>query len=122
MVLSSLSGTQIRRLIVLIKKKEALQAELANVERLMDGLQNASDPQPRIAESKPRRRRKRVKLKEPILKHLQLAGRAGMTVKQLATEIGAKPGSVSVWFYTTGRKITGIRKVGKATFSFRHAK
>jgi hypothetical protein len=33
-------------------------------------------------------------------------------------KLGAKRSSVSVWFYTTGKKIKGIKKVGKARFAY----
>ena len=42
-----------------------------------------------------------------------------MKVKDLANSIGAKLGSVSVWFYTTGKKVKGIQKVGESKFSYR---
>jgi hypothetical protein len=32
--------------------------------------------------------------------------------------VRAKPTSVSVWFYTTGKKIKGIKKVGRARFAY----
>jgi K+/H+ antiporter YhaU regulatory subunit KhtT len=42
-----------------------------------------------------------------------------MKVKDLANSIGAKLGSVSVWFYTTAKKVKGIQKVGESKFSYR---
>jgi hypothetical protein len=57
-------------------------------------------------------------LKEAILKKLQTVGPEGITVKDLAASIGAKLGSVSVWFYTTGKKVKGLRKVSKGRFRY----
>ena len=41
-----------------------------------------------------------------------------MIVKELAEDLKANPGSVSVWFYTTGKKIKGLKKMGPARYSY----
>jgi NADH/NAD ratio-sensing transcriptional regulator Rex len=66
---------------------------------------------------KPRKRSKR--LKTGLLKELQAAGSEGITVKELAAKLKVKPGNVFSWFYTTGKKIKGIKKVGEAKYSLR---
>jgi hypothetical protein len=57
-------------------------------------------------------------LKTDLLARLQDAGKGGMTTQELAASLGAKPASVYAWFYTTGKRIKGIKKVGKAKFAY----
>ena len=121
MALTDLSSTQLQQLIRLVKEKEVLQAQLARVERSLDGLSEGKISEANSSPSKTpkrRRRRRRAVLKDGLLTKLQAAGKAGLTVKELAASLGAKPASVSVWFYTTGKKIKGIKKVGIARFAY----
>ena len=120
MSLSSLTSAQLHQLIELVKEKEALQAKLAQVERSLAGLESGEMTKEEASAKKrgPRRGRRRAALKDGLLKTLQAAGKDGLSVKELAASLKAKPASVSVWFYTTGKKIKGIKKVGKARFAF----
>ncbi len=63
-------------------------------------------------------KKRRTALKTSLLSKLEAAGKAGLTVKELAASLGAKPATVYAWFYTTGKKVSGIRKVGKAKFAY----
>ena len=56
-------------------------------------------------------------MKEPLLKALKAAGSSGITVKDLAAKLKVKPGNIFSWFYTTGKKIKGISKVGEAKYA-----
>jgi hypothetical protein len=120
MSLASLSSTQLRRLIELVKEKETLQARLAEIDQSLAMLENDRTPsQKGSAKARaPRRPRRHGGLKNALLKELRAAGKEGMTVKGLADRLNAKLGSVSVWFYTTGKKIKEIQKVGKARFAY----
>ncbi len=62
------------------------------------------------------KRGKRLKL--PLLKALKQAGASGITVKELAAKLKVKPNNVFSWFYTTGKKVKGITKVGEARYAF----
>ena len=120
MSLSSLTSAQLHRLIELVKEKEALQTKLAQVERSLADLETGEvtkDDAPAKRRG-PRRGRRRAALKDGLLKALQAAGKEGLSVKELAASLKAKPASVSVWFYTTGKKIKGIKKVGKSRFAY----
>jgi hypothetical protein len=117
MSLSSLSSVHIRRFVKLVKEREKIQAQLAQVERSLDAFEGGKVPKVKSATKKPRRRRGKP-MKEALLKKLQSAGKAGITVKELAASIKAKPASVAVWIYTTGKKIKGIKKVGPGRFAF----
>jgi hypothetical protein len=132
MSLANLTSDQLSRLVELIKRKEQLQADLARIDVELQSLESGS-PLPKRRGRKPGRpslsatgaaptkRRKRSKrLKDGLLKELAAAGSAGLTVKELAAKLNVKSGNVFSWFYTTGKKIKGIKKVGEAKYSLRH--
>jgi hypothetical protein len=119
MSLSSLSSTQLHRLIELVKEKESLQSKLAKVESAMaafDG--NGSTAKTAGNKRGPRRKLKRGALKDGVLGKLKEAGKEGLTVKELAASLNANHASLSVWFYTTGKKVKGIKKVGIARYAY----
>ena len=118
MALTDLSSAQLQQLIRLVKEKESLQGQLERVERSLDGLLAGNSAEQKTAVVKGPKIRRRAALKDGLLKKLQAAGKAGLTIKELAASLRAKPASVSVWFYTTGKKIKGIKKVGKARFAY----
>ena len=120
MSLSSLTSAQLHQAIQLVKEKEALQNKLAQVEQSLADLESGEVTKDEAPAKRrgPRRGRRRAALKDGLLKTLQAAGKDGLSVKELAASLKAKPASVSVWFYTTGKKIKGIKKVGKARFAY----
>jgi hypothetical protein len=119
MALSDLSSAQVERLVELIKEKEAVQARLVQVQRALDSLVDGVPVEEKVLGKArgPRRSRRRASLKDSLLKELRSAGKVGLTVKELAHRIKAKPTSVSVWFYTTGKKLKGIKKVSPGHFT-----
>jgi hypothetical protein len=120
MTLSSLSSANLQKLIGLIKEKESLQAKLGKVKAELESIESGSPAKkPKIKKGGTRRGRRRLKLKDKILKALQATGKAGRSVKELAEDLKANPGSVSVWFYTTGKKVKGLMKIGPARYSYR---
>ena len=118
MSLSSLSSVQLHRLIELVKEKEAIQTRLEEVESALNSLESGAAPESPTKVGRPRRGRRRTKLKDAILKALQSAGRAGLSVKEVAAQLKANPGSVAIWFYTTGKKLKGLKKLGPGRYSF----
>ena len=120
MSLANLSSASLQRLVELITEKEAIQLKLVKIQNSIEALAagSASKERPMAVPTKKRSTRRRGKLKERLLKALDAAGKEGLTVKDLAATLRAKPTSVSVWFYTTGKKIKGIKKVGKARFAY----
>jgi hypothetical protein len=131
MAFINLSSAQLAHLIGLVKEKETLQAKLDHVNAELQALESGkAAPKKRgrkpgrpagaknkvtITTTKKSKRGKR--LKEPLLKALKSAGSSGITVKELATKLKVKPGNVFSWFYTTGKKIKGISKVGEAKYA-----
>jgi hypothetical protein len=130
MSFENLSSAQLRNLIGLIKKKESLQAKLDRVEQSLRGIESGgAAPKKRgrkpraAAAAKPGRKARRggkrgKRLKEPLLKALKAGGSAGVTVKDLAAKLKVKPSNIFSWFYTTGKKVKGISKVGEAKYSY----
>ncbi len=130
MSFANLTSDQLSRLVELIKHKEQLQAELAQVDAELQSLESGS-PLPRKRGRKPgsptgsataatptKAKRRSKRLKESLLKALEAAGSAGITVKDLSAKLNVKPGNIFSWFYTTGKKIKGIKKVGEAKYSY----
>ncbi len=130
MALSNLSSAQLAHLISLVKEKEILQAKLDQVNAALQALESGkAAPKKRgrkpgrpagsknlASAGKPTKRGKR--LKAPLLKALSAAGSSGITVKELAAKLKVKPGNIFSWFYTTGKKISGIKKIGEAKYAF----
>ena len=134
MALFNLSSAQLARLIELVKTKESLQAKLEEISAELQALETGK-PAPKKRGRKPGRpagsgvkakvavvkagkTRRGKRLKEPLLKALSSAGSSGITVKELAAKLKVKPGNIFSWFYTTGKKISGIKKVGEAKYAY----
>jgi hypothetical protein len=128
MSLSTLTSAQLAQLIGLVKEKEVLQSKLEKVDAALQALESGKAAGKRgrkrgrppgkakTGAGKPRKRGKR--LKAPLLKALSAAGSSGITVKELAAKLKVKPGNIFSWFYTTGKKIKGITKVGEAKYAY----
>jgi hypothetical protein len=127
MVFSTLSSAQLSRLIALVKEKEILQSKLEKVDSALRALESGKVARrgrpPGTGKGRPgpkpggKARRRGKRLKEPLLKALKAGGASGVTVKELAAKLKVKPGNVFSWFYTTGKKISGIKKVGEARYA-----
>jgi hypothetical protein len=130
MSLANLSSGQLARLIELVKHKEQLQSQLTDIDAEIEALESGTSvpkkrgrkpgrPSGSSAAPTPTKRKRRGKrLKDSLLKELEDAGSGGITVKELAEKLGVKSGNIFSWFYTTGKKIKGIKKVGEAKYSY----
>lgn len=63
-------------------------------------------------------RSKRGAVKEAIIAAVKAAGKAGISVKDVALQLGVKYGNVSVWFGSTGKKVKEIKRVGRGTYAW----
>jgi|SRR5579871_1554009 len=131
MSLANLTTAQLTQLISFIKEKEELQARIARIDTEIQALGSGRSAFKRrgrppgrpqgtasaLPSAKPRRRLKR--LKGGILKALQAAGAEGITVKEIAAQVKVKPNNIYSWFYTTGKKIKGLKKIGEAKYSIK---
>ena len=130
MVLFNLSSAQLAHLIGLVKEKESLQTKLDHIKAELLSLETGkavpkkrgrkpgrpAGAKTKVAKGRKSKRGKR--LKQPLLKALSAAGSSGITVKELAAKLKVKPGNIFSWFYTTGKKISGIKKVGEAKYAY----
>jgi len=132
MAFTNLSSAQVAHLISLVKEKETLQSKLDHVKAELEALESGkAEPKKRgrkpgrppgskakVAVAAVKKSKRGKRLKEPLLKALSAAGAAGITVKDLAAKLKVKPGNIFSWFYTTGKKIKGISKVGEAKYAY----
>jgi hypothetical protein len=127
MNLSALSLKQLEHIVGLLKKKEALQAKLDEINRDLQGMEDGKVSAPSASESLnhstrskriKKRSRRRGGLQEAVLKVLKFAGAKGLTVKQLAAQAKVKKSSLAVWLYTSGKKISGFKKVAPGVFAY----
>jgi hypothetical protein len=120
MALTDLTSAQLEKLLGLIKEKEALQAKIIQIDLSLQALESGEMKanKPAAAKRGPKSSRRRVRLKDGLLAKLQPAGKEGMAVQDLAASLRVKPASVSIWFYTTGKKVKGIKKVGRARYAY----
>ena len=130
MALFNLSSAQLAHLIGLVKERESLQAKLDQINAALKSLETGkalrkkrgrkpgrpAGIKTKVGKVKKAKRGKR--LKAPLLKALSAAGSSGITVKELAAKLKVKPGNIFSWFYTTGKKISGIKKVGEAKYAY----
>lgn len=132
MSLSNLSSSQLAQLIRLIKVKESLQTKLDRVDSALQSLEGGHsvpkkrgrkpDSPPGVKKGpkkgKAGKKGRGKRLKEPLLNLLKGAGADGITVKELSSKLKVKPSNIFSWFYTTGKKIKGINKVGEAKYAY----
>ncbi len=131
MALFNLSSAQLAHLIGLVKEKESLQTKLDHVNAALQALETGKSPKKRgrkpgrppgsgakIKGVKVKKSKRGKRLKAPLLKALSAAGSSGITVKELSAKLKVKPGNIFSWFYTTGKKISGIKKVGEAKYAY----
>ena len=57
-------------------------------------------------------------LKGRIIGALRAAGDKGVTVKDLASNLGKSYGNISVWLHTTGKGVKEIKKVAPGKFAW----
>lgn len=121
MNLASISASDFVKIAKLLKAKEVLLAKVADIDSELssfevDGRAKATGTKgPRIAKGP---RAKRGVLKDTIIQLLKAAGKEGISVKDLATKTGVKGANIHAWFFTTGKKIKEIKKVGKSTHAW----
>lgn len=126
MSLTTLSSSHLKKLIQLIKNKEILQDKLEAINQEIEALDQGGTtakrrgrkPGVKVPQGAGRKRGRGSNLKEPLLKALAAAGSQGITVKELSQKLKVKPGNIFSWFYTTGKKIKGISKVGEAKYAY----
>ena len=130
-MLRNIPSTTLKRLVRLSERKEALMAQIQEIDREMLRVQDRfgipsheGDPRAPVTVSRARTgpirpRSKRGALKEKIIRALRGAGKKGATVGELSKEIKVPNANLYVWFKGTGRSVRGIRKIGVAKYQLR---
>ena len=115
MKLSDLTSGQLGELTRLIAQKEKLAAQLAAIDAKIEGLGGGKIRAVKSTKAKgrrgPRKGSKPGRLKEAVLAALS-GSAAGLTIKELSAKLKVKPNNLYSWFYTTGRKVSGLKKAG----------
>jgi hypothetical protein len=129
---TTIPSVTLRQLVKLSQRKEALMAQIQEIDREMVRLQSrfgvpSRNPALRApvtvsrARSRPTRgkRAKRGALKEKILRALRVAGSKGTTIQELSDKLGIRNANLYVWFNGTGKNVPGLKKIGTAKYRLR---
>lgn len=135
MNIPNLTSSHLQLLLDLTRKKEAIAADLKQLEEKIAVLFGNHETQPETTTKrkgrppgkkpksaqpkKSKTRAPRGTLKEKVLAVLKAAGAAGLAVRDVAEQIGAKKAAVNVWFYTTGKKVAGLKKIAPGRFALK---
>jgi hypothetical protein len=129
-MLTNIPSSTLKQLVRLSERKEALMAQIQEIDREMIRVQNKfgipsrdTDQRAPVAVYRApglvRRRSKRGALKEKILRSLRSAGKKGATVSELSKNLKVPSANLYVWFNGTGRSVSGIKKIGVAKYQLR---
>jgi hypothetical protein len=127
-MLRNVPSSDLKKLVKLSERKEALIAQIQEIDRQMvrvqsrfgipseNGNQGAAVTLSRQGRRFTGRRTKRGALKEKILKVLREAGRKGATIRELSAKVRVPSANLYVWFNGTGKNVRGIQKIGVAKY------
>jgi hypothetical protein len=129
-MLRNIPSATLKELVKLSERKEALLAQIQEIDREMLRVQDQFGIPAREDEGAPvtvsrsrtgpiRLRSKRGALKEKILGALRSAGKKGATVGELSKKLKVPSANLYVWFNGTGRSVDGIRKIGVAKYQLK---
>lgn len=126
---TTIPSATLKQLVKLSERKEALMAQIQEIDREMVRVQNkfgipsrnpamqapvtVSRPQNRVIRGK---RAERGALKEKILRVLRRAGNRGATIQELSNKLGVRSANLYVWFNGTGKNVPGLKKIGTAKY------
>jgi hypothetical protein len=125
---TNIPSATLKQLVRLSERKEALMAQIQDVDREMVRLQSkfgaptlspgrrAPVTVSRAPQLSRGRRAKRGALKEKILRALRVAGKKGASISQLSNKLGVRSANLYVWFNGTGRNVRGLKKIGTAKY------
>jgi hypothetical protein len=127
-MLRNIPSSDLKKLVKLSERKEALIAQIQEIDRQMvrvesrfgipsqNGNQGAAVTLSRQGRRFTGRRTKRGALKEKILEVLREAGRKGATIRELSAKVRVPSANLYVWFNGTGKNVRGIQKIGIAKY------
>jgi hypothetical protein len=130
-MLRNIPSSTLKQLVRLTERKEALMAQIQEIDRQMIRVQNkfgipsseGDQPAPVTVSRAPggplRPRSKRGALKERIIRVLRKAGKKGATIGELSKKLKVRSANLYVWFNGTGKNVPGIKKIGVAKYQLR---
>ena len=134
MNLTSLTAADFKQILGLLEQREELQAQAAKINAQLAAFergepagaaesqpgQKPSPKPPAQSQPKPRRakRAERGSVKAAIIGLIKGAGELGITVKEIAANLGVDYNRVFTWFYNTGKAIKEIKKAGPGKYSW----
>jgi hypothetical protein len=107
----------IRKLLELAEKREALLNQVTELEEEMDRLKRQSS---RIRKARKRNQPRKAKpgaLTDAIIQLLSGAGPSGMLISDIAGSLKKPVANIRVWFSTTGKKNPRIKKLAVGRFA-----
>jgi hypothetical protein len=126
---TTIPSATLKQLVRLSERKEALMAQIQEIDREMVRVQSkfgipsrnpvlrapvtVSRPVARVTGGK---RVKRGALKEKILRALRRAGSGGATIQELSRKLGVRAANLYVWFNGTAKNVPGLKKIGTAKY------
>jgi len=123
MKLIELSSADLQRAIKLMQEKEQIQSRIAEIDEELNRIEMGKSGHSKgsAKASKQEEAGTRMKLKDAIIQELKNAGTAGLSLKELASKLGATSMQVSIWFGTTGKKIKEIIKLSRGQYGWADA-
>src|SRR2546430_13003544 len=129
-MLRNIPSSTLKELVRLSERKEALMAQIQEIDRRMLGVQDdfgipirEGDPRAPVTVSRTRggvrKRSARGALKEKIVSSLRAAGKRGATIGEISKKLKVPKANLYVWFNGTGKHLPGIKKIGVAKYRLR---
>ncbi len=125
-MLRDIPSSALKQLVKLSERKEALMAQIQEIDREMARVQGKFGVPTRREEHparvtvsgtpQGRARTQRGALKEKIVRALRSAGRQGATIRDLSNNLKVPSANLYVWFNGTGKNVRGIKKIGVAKY------
>ena len=125
MNLTTLTTSQFKQIISLMKQKEDVEARLAKLNAQLAAFEGGTPTKSKSAAAKTGRkagqktaRAPRGALKAEIVNALKAAGKNGLSVGELAKKMGVTGARMFNWFYATGKTVPQIKPAGKARYAW----
>jgi len=82
----------------------------------------SAKPSPEVKSAKPKAKKSGEKsygsVKESIIQLVQKSGKSGITVGEIAKNLGVRSGNIYSWFTSTGKKVKAIKKIGPGQYTW----
>jgi hypothetical protein len=126
-MLRDVPSAALKQLVKLSERKEVLMAQIQNIDREMIRVEckfgipsKRADDLAAVTVSRPvqnaRPPSRRGELKRRIMHALRTAGSKGITIGDLSRKLKVPSANLYVWFNSTGKNVSGIKKIGVAKY------